>query len=309
METYTMELDKILSKGMLPVVRKRDILKARTLSREEKRELERGGADILVTSPSGTQMMMKRADIIKQYTYLDGKKISMAGWSSSKEYIIAKLDNTNAFAMMVPLNCTANVNGTKANAAQRKSGDYIVCLADSSGNIDESTVGVIPAAMFKKMYYMPPNEVISRHYGSGNKTYNPNAPKQKSSVVSTRKQPINFTEQLGMNTEDFDFGVEDMYKQPEKKVQSSNMNMAKPEKESTYKYLAIGRLVNQSRETIGFVIQNKSGATKNISKGQMMELCKKRLVSNVMLGVKSDTGKAYLRGNNIRLEMLPEYLA
>lgn len=308
MEAYTIELDKILSKGMLPVVRKRDILRARTLSRDEKKDIERGGPDILVTSPSGQKYMMHRAELLKSYTYLDGKKISMAGWSSSREYIVARLDNTNALAMMVPLNCTAEVGGAKANQSKRSAGDYIVGLVDESGSIDKETVGIIPAAMFKKMYYMPPNEVITRNLRGSNKLYNPFGNKVNYSRPQEKpSKTIDFTKQLGLDMDAFDFGDKEIAKQPAKQVNTGNMNMAKPKQESQYKYIATGRLINQSGETIGFIIQNKTGQTKDISKAQMMELCRKKLVSNIMLGVKSDTGTQYLRGNNIRLEMLPTY--
>lgn len=297
-----MDLDKIISKGMLPVIRKRDILKARTLSRDEKKNIERGGPDILAISPSGQKIMLRREEVIKNYTYLDGKRISMAGWNSSKQYLIARLDNSDAVAMMVPLNCTANVNGIKANNAKRSTGDYIVGLIDGAGSIDQSTIGIIPSAIFKKMYYMPPNDVITRNLRGNNKLYTPY--RQKPPAKNTE---ISFTKQLGIDAESIDFGDSILEKQPVKPVNNTNMNLAKPKQETTYKYMATGRLVNQSGETIGFIIQNKAGQTKEISKGQMMELCKRKLVSNIMLGVKSDTGTHYLRGNNIRIEMLPTY--
>lgn len=319
MSRHTYDIDVVLNKGMLPVVRKRDILRARVLTREEKKELPRGGPDVVTITPSGQKIMMKRTDITSRYTYLDGKKISMAGWTSSKEYVIARLDNTEALAIMVPADCSLEVNGQYANSSKRKTGDYVVGLLDSSGAIDKNTLGIVPSAMFKKMYYMPPNEVIARNLRNKHKEVTaPTLQNNRSNIVSSVREQPDYTGALGMDTSSFDFGDSDIYKEANKKqVQSTlpktsikfDKEPEKTEKQSDYKYFATGRLVDQAGETVGFVIQNKEGQTRNITKGQMMEVCKKKLVSNIMVGIKADTGKAYLRGNNIRIDMLPSYPA
>lgn len=164
-----LKLSDVVERGMIPVIRKREIVRARALSRAEKKAEYAG--DILITEPSGRKRMITRQELLKTYTYLNGKKISLSGWKSDKHYIIGRLDNTNAFAMMVPLNCTANVNGTMVNQSNRKSADYIVALASSNGGIDTSTIGIIPSALFKKMYYIPPNEIITRNKGLGHKLF------------------------------------------------------------------------------------------------------------------------------------------
>ena len=319
MEKYMLDIDTILNKGMLPVVRKRDILRARVLSREEKRNLERGAPDIEAVSPSGQKVILSRSELLSKYTYLDGKKISMAGWSSSKEYIIARLDNSQGLAMMVPTNCTATVNGRTANAKNRKHGDYIVCLLDEGGAIDHSTIGIMPASIFRKMYYMPPNDVITKNLNSksGSEYYPDKTTNTHSSVENTpQNKTPNFAGALNMN--DMDFGDSDMYAQPQKKPAPTNMRMAQQKnndqvsqssKPTESKYTASARLVNEMGKTVGFIISAKNGKTMNITNQQMMSLCERHLVGNIKISYRSDTGSKYLSGNNIRIDTLPTYPA
>lgn len=348
---YQIDLNKALQKGMLQCVRKRDIVTARTLTAQEKKKLERGAPDVIVTTPSGQKLMKSRREIIAEYTYLDGKKISLAGWSSSKQYTIARLDDSQALAMMVPTNCTLTVGKKAANSANRKNGDYLVALVDDTGAIIEDSIGIIPSALFKKMYYMPQHDVIVKHKGSGSKYFNPsrqpvdNVPGYNGNA-NVRHVNTNGafapTKQVNQPANNFDFGADDMYNVPSAPVQNHGMNMggfgngasrqqakapaqnsmqqnrvpqqaapqkSTPQKSDGYKYLVVGRLVDSVGETVGFIIQNKQGQTKDVTKGQLMGLCQQKVVSNVMLGIREDTGKPYLRGNNIRMDSIPTYEA
>lgn len=355
MDTYSIDIKDVVNRGMIPVVRKRDILRVRIMSSEEKKGLPRGSPDIVAISPSGTQITMSRSEVVKNYSYLSGKKISLAGWKSSNEYTIFKPDNTQAFAMMVPLNCTTLVNGKEANKSGRKNADYIIVLADDSGEPMMQTLGIIPSAMFKKMYHMPNNDVIQRNKGKGHKLFGkgpggeeerlpqynnvqqePIAKisqvplKQKFAKQPLKQKPIDFAGELNLDTSSLDFGDSDMYTEntPQSKMPKHDMNMVtasrplrtqplqtqaqtqqqpQAQQHNEYKYMAIGRLINQSGQLVGFVIQNKQQDTRNITLAQMMGLCEKRLVSNIMVTRQAETGKAYLRGNNIRIESLPSY--
>ena len=70
---------------------------------------------------------------------------------------------------------------------------------------------------------------------------------------------------------------------------------------------SLDRQINAQRNLEGFVIQNTRGATRNITKQEMMQLCQRKLVTNVMLSRKEETGKYFLRGNGIRIDMLEQY--
>ncbi len=361
LDAYQFDLDSVTQKGMIPVVRIRDIIRVHLLSYNEKKNIQRGGPDVVAVTPSGQKLRMHRSDIVNKYTYLSGKKISMIGWKSSRNYTVMRIDSTNAFAMMVPSNCTVQINGLNANSSGRKKCDYIVALADSTGGIDKSTLGIIPNAVFKKMFYMPPNDVISRNIGKGHKLFGsgPGGKEERVPVPSSPTQSwgseqsyegMDFVGQLGMNTDimnsstsindsdsDDDFGINDLYTTPHSKkinfdkapqpqrtqAQPRQQSHVKPQVQQAqqiqqpkqpsqpqqYKYIAIGRLVNSDNVLIGFVIQAKTGETRNITINQMKGICQKKLVSNITLAVNTQTGREYLRGNNIRIESLPLYQA
>lgn len=354
---------------MIPVVRKRDIVRARPLSREEKKA-ESGQGDILIIEPSGLKRTITRKELLSRYTYLNGKRIGISGWRSSNEYMIGRLDNTNAYAMMVPLNCTVEIQGLQANNSDRKSADYIVALALPNGGVDPNTIGIIPSALFKKMYYIPPNDIITRNKGKGHKLFGKGpggmderdngdyqlptnrvtmGPRREHIVTkqqapsaraqqSAPKQPMQFSDQLNIDTSQIDFGVEQAYSEPTPQVQgnwsrrrlsdisgsqpsgqvrpsanlqkSQNVQQTQPSQpvqQARAPYTAIGRLMNQGGAVVGFVIQRGDGRTTRITVDQMKEICGKHLVSNVMLTLNPATGGYYLRGNNMRLETLTTY--
>lgn len=369
MNAYNINIQDVTSKGMIPVIRKRDILRVRMLSHSEKKGIARGAPDIIATSPSGVQKMLSRSEVVQNYRYLSGKKISLAGWKSSSEYTIYKQDNTPSLAMMIPSNCTVNVNNVMANQSGRKGADYIVALADPSGNPIITTIGIIPSAMFKKMYHIPNNEVIQRNKGKGHKlsVKGPGGEqergysrKQRQNQVQNRQQlqrppvrqsnQINYAKDLNMDTASLDFGDGDMYSTPtqqtspvkpmrrevqQTRVPTQIQNRTQPvqkqpvqrqpvqrqpvqgqpvqnrqqqqQPQNTYRYIATGRLFNSQMQLVGFIVQNQQGQTKNVTTNQMIGLCEKRLVANIMLARQGEDGKIYLRGNNIRIESLPSY--
>lgn len=77
------------------------------------------------------------------------------------------------YAMQVPTNLTASVNGKMANVFKKDSGDYIVCYCGADGKVDKRTAAVISSKMFHKMFSIPMNETIRKHRGSGNKFFTP----------------------------------------------------------------------------------------------------------------------------------------
>ena len=160
MGDIVLNLDKVLKNGMITVIRKRNILKARILPRSQREGYNRGNkGDILLVSPSGVKRVISRRELVSKYTYLNNAKISLAGWKESKNYIVCCLDNTEALAVRVPLKYTLEVKGKKVNFGNKKSGDYIVVDLDNDGEMIEGTLGIISSNLFKKMYYIPSNEL------------------------------------------------------------------------------------------------------------------------------------------------------
>lgn len=292
MGDIVLNLDKVLKNGMITVIRKRNILKARILPRSQREGYRGNKGDILLVSPSGVKRVISRRELVSKYTYLNNAKISLAGWKESKSYIVCCLDNTEALAVRVPLKYTLEVKGKKVNFGNKKSGDYIVVDLDNNGEMIEDTLGIISSNLFKKMYYIPSNELN----------------KLKDRVQRVRGDRPNYASELGVK-------LTDSKEQPNYNVVSGNTsrNLTRSvndngEKQNKFKYMATARIASESGEIVGFVLMSlKTGESRNVTKEQMMVACKKRLVSNVVLAVKSDTGTLYLRGNNIRLENLPLY--
>lgn len=293
----------------IPIIRKRDIVTARPLSREEKREYGSGGPDILLTSPTGEQRLITRQELVANYTYINGKKISISGWSSKRRYLIGKMDDTQLFGMLVPTNCTLKLKGKTANKANKTYGDYIICLPSPNGGIDRESAGLIPNKIFRKMFHIPENEVITRNIGKGNAEFNPDrARKRRNKSRAEIKRST--TPDFGLNEDAFANMAAEIQKQPSKTVDTSGLNNKVKVRDEKHgdnkKFIAIGRLMRNGNLE-GFVIQNTRGATRNITKQEMMQLCQRKLVTNVMLSRKEETGKYFLRGNGIRIDMLEQY--
>lgn len=324
LNTYILSMNDIVNKGMIKAVRKRDIIKARVLSLKEKRELENGAPDIEAITPSGQKLMITRKRLISDYTYLSGRKISLAGWKSNKYYTVMRFDNTNCLVMMVPSNCTTELNGVKANKSGRKMPDYIVALEDASGGIDSSSLGIIPSAMFHKMFYIPQQEIIIKHRNSGHKLFGTTKSSKEnrartvtpdSSLSTMRRQPKNILNNEGRNQviknnmqENINREAAIQRMQAERaariKEQQYQQRVAQQE-QPKYKYRAVARLVDISGNLKGLRIQSISGEMKELTLRQVAELCRKKQVMNVMLSHNPATGKSFLRGNGIRIEDLP----
>lgn len=142
----TLEYSKIPDHLFKPVVKVRDILRARILSSDEKRKINHGGPDIYVMSPMGTSNLLTRDSIIKYYKYVDGSKIKLSSWKSKLSYIVIANDKGEAYAFKVPNNINIKM-GDKVVP----SGGYIICES-SDGEINRQKAFVIKKEYFKKMF-------------------------------------------------------------------------------------------------------------------------------------------------------------
>lgn len=329
MGQYEIDLDEILSKGMIPVIRKRDIIKARILSIDEKKSAGRESLEIFVTSPLGHSYTMSKEDLINNYTYLNGRRINISGWKSTKERMVYRIDETAFLAIQIPINCTVDVNNKQVNKSISTVGEYIVAYQNNDGGPDPDKLGVITSAMFKKMFYMPPNDVITRNYGQGYKDFIPNE-----SGNIHKEKGMDFVTPLGMgdfrlytladdsmDTSELEQTIQKPAQRPAKQTQQTQQTMKNkpvsrisidklreiPEQQKEVRYSAIGRLIDAGGSIIGFVIQNKKGEYRSVTKVEAMELSKQHLIDNISVGVKADTGKSFLRGNGIKISDLRAY--
>lgn len=91
----------------------------------------------------------------------------------------------------------------------------------------------------------------------------------------------------------------------------SNLNnQAEQQKESHFKYTAVQRIISiHNNSLIGFTIKELStGKVKQLQYNQVYKLCEAKLVDNIML-VRRENGVSFLKGNNIRIESLPQVIA
>lgn len=299
-----MEYSGIPDKAFIKVIRKRDIVKARPLNREEKKAGDRGGPDIILIGPTGDRRLITRRELLKNYTYINGKKINIRAWTSKKTYLIGRMDNTEAYALGIPSNWRLNLE-TKRQSRGGK--DYLICLAGQDGVINRSEVGVIQSSLFRKMYHIPENEVITRNIGKGNKLFT-----GKSKGLNNNKDRIGIKKEV--KYEQSSEHKNDPFKQLVDEMQSEGLNEQKKLNDSAIKkntverkkYTAKGRLMSNGM-LVGFIIENSAGEVTEITKQDMIKLCKSKLVDNIVLGKKEANGVYYLRGNGIRIEMLEPY--
>ena len=289
---------RIPNRMFIPAVRVRDIVKARPLTQEEKSNIKRGSPDILIEPLIGESYLLYRNDVVGNFRYTNGSKIKTSGWESTKQYIIYRNDNTNVMVMQVPLNHTVEVNGKVANAKSRSSGEYIVCTLDESGEISRESAKIVTSAVFRKMCYIPRNDVITRHRGSKNKLFN--FFDTVRGAFTTVDRSNNFIRPMNRV-----------------KLPNSNNTIPKPNlaqvnrvntigqiDKSQSKYTIIGQIHDNYGKRVGFVIQSYSGETKDIPKNVAIKLAQSKKLANAELVVNAGV-EPYLRGNGIKLDELP----
>ena len=306
--------DDIPDRLFIQAVKVRDIVRARPLKATEKKNTKRGAPDILVKPLIGEKYLISRNEVIGNFTYTNGKKIKTAGWSSDNYYVIFRNDNVVVMVMQVPQNHILTIGDKTANEKSRSSGDYVVCLVDEDGRIQRNTATIVSSSMFKKMCYIPNNDIIARYkgaksklfdfharqiitqgaYDTDNKLINPIRKNKISDIIKkveskpkVRKPDIvNLKAQNNVN--------ENINKVPVSDASKINGNN---------KYIVKAQIVNDCGKRIGFVIQAPNGEVKRIDK----ELAIKLAASHKLYGVaavRSPAEEIYLRAINGSLDNL-----
>lgn len=286
----------------IPVIRKREILKAQILSRDTKKGLNipNGGNDILAVSPLGDTEYISRKDVVSRYYYLNGNRVRLSGWKTSKEYIITRKDTTPSYAFMVPSGYVILLSDRKIT-----SGNYIVCQLDTEQRLDIDMAKALNRNMFRKMFSILPNDIIAKHSrdnkNKGQRLANNGLGNGSSAIhkVNTPKQKVEVKLSNIQNKLDKDTNRGSINKE------NGNINVSS---NSQYKYTTVGRLLNSDRKIIGFIIKDKNGMTKQVSKKEMLTLCNNKLIDNIVVATRESNGTRYLRGNGIRIESLPEQI-
>lgn len=298
----------------------RDIVKARPLNKREKEQAGRGTPDIRIDPIIGTSYLITREMLVNNFRYTNGKKIKTSGWSSDKQYVVYRNNQEVVRVMQVPLSNTVKINGTMANEKNRRLGDYIVCPINSDGTPNRNEASIVSAAIFKKMCYIPEQDVIVNHRGSHNRLFNLGAAIQNRLNRQSSKVTNNFDnimQRPNSNTINNKIAMGGGFSGVNRNMASQNsvtprVNNAETKTElppaynnrNNYQYQIISQIHNNFGKRIGFVIQAINGETKEISKDTAIKLALGKKLANVEV-VTTSSGEKFLRGNSIKLDDLP----
>lgn len=315
-----LDLSQIPDKVFIPGVMVREVLRVRPLTQAEKEQNPRGGPDILVSPLVGKPYQAKRDFIKNNYTYVNGRKVNIHGWKSSKLYVVVRPSDIMVLLMQVPLNHTVNANGVIANSKSRNSGDYIVCLPDEGGSLDRTTASVVPAQLFHKICYIQPHPSIEKAARGQrrNKLFDmvskciPGVTKPRNNSRRTPVQPNERRRNSGVVVE------ADILRPNSGRIQQNQPRVA-PQPQNTVrrpmqtapgsqmqqdKFMVVQNVLNSYGQRVGFVIQASNGATRNINRDTATQLCLQHKIAN-MTAVDNGSGEYFFRGIGISLDSLP----
>ncbi|MBO5387375.1 MAG: hypothetical protein J6A59_04460, partial [Lachnospiraceae bacterium] len=149
-------IDNMDDKGYIQAIRLRNIVNFRLMNKEEK--TEPGCPDVIVESMFGERYNITREELIKNYLFITGKKISMAGLKRNTYYKAIIGDNTYVYYFIVPDNAIGSIKGKRV-----PKGAVVAYIGDSDGNIDKNTFGVMNYNTFKKMCVTPITDKIRKN--------------------------------------------------------------------------------------------------------------------------------------------------
>lgn len=339
----TMYCEQLPDKGFIDAIKVRNICMIRIYSTKYKKanKLE-SNQDVELIQASGEKRMITRKELIQNFVHCNGRRIIIRRLRSNYKYFVYNMYNQGEMykVLRIPNNCVG-ILGSK----DVKPGHYIVAKADQEGNIDRTTLSVVTDKMFRKSFKIPMQAIIKKHMQDNPNQefglYNPNRlaevrryNRQNSINNIERSYPQNTQpkHEINMGTglgnivsEEVDLSKVD---KPVTMPNINNMqNVRRPvvqrpplqnrqqtanaenNTKSVYKYTITHRIISSiNKGMVGFVVKEiSSGKSKQLTTQQVMQLCEKRLVDNVML-VTKENGMRYLKGNNVRIESLPQVI-
>ena len=307
------DIQNIPDRAFIPVKRHRNIVTAFIANKQQ--DGQRKQADIAIVTPLGDHGYITRQELLSKYVYVQNKAINLHAWKSGKKYIVYQTDNSTMYAMQVPTNLTASVNGKIANALKKDSGDYIVCYCGADGKVDKRTAAVISSKMFHKMFSIPMNETIQKHRGSGNKYFTPQRKYMSDPLASRQSQRVNgLTLQtpatgVGQRQQAMQTGQQRLnpmrphYDMNAATLPGVSRDAARPLTAQTVNpYKTIGRIMN-GQKRVGFIIQ-VNGKPRQVTDNQMLQLVAQGKITDVMVQ-QTGNGYNYFRGNGIVIDNLP----
>ena len=306
------DIQNIPDSAFIPVKRHRNIVTAFIANKQQ--DGSRRQADIAIVTPLGDQGYITRQELLSKYVYVQNRAINLHAWRQGKKYIVYQRDSSTMYAMQVPTNLTASVNGKMANLFKKDSGDYIVCYCGADGKVDKRTAAVISSKMFHKMFSIPMNDVIQQHRGSGNKFFTPQGKYLSAppAAQQSQNQRVNgLTLQSTARQQATNQGQQQQRlnpMQPRYDINAATLpgvsrDVARPLTAQTVNpYKTVGRIMNGSKR-VGFIIL-VNGKPQQVTDNQMLKLVASGKITDVMVQQTSN-GYNYFRGNGIVIDNLP----
>lgn len=305
-KTVTINLNNYTGDAFVDAVKIRDIAKITILSRDKRKSLGRGADDVLIQYASGGKERISRKKLASDYLTKSGKKIKLSHLKDNTTYLVISNKPKNYAVMMLPTNMRGVLNGKTVPA-----GCYIVAPKNQNGEIDTSKMTVISKNKFRKMFKIPPQDIITRNMtGGGNKVSrriisymnNPNRNRKINNIGTENESGLgsNLGNSMRLNKPaSFGGGMN-----IGKNIQRPVNNQTKPAQ-----LKMVGRLFsNSTNELIGYLFIDVNGKQYKKNIIETMKLCSEHKVCNAMLQ-RHPNGKMFLRGSaGTIIERLPKYI-
>lgn len=298
-------LEQIPTRNFVPVVKVQDVIKVKTLSKEERQGMKSGAPDIKAEPFVGNSGLIFRKDLVDMFTYTSGKKIHMRGWKVGQTYIVCRRDNSQALAMKVPSTIVIDVNNKQAVGQQ---GVYIVCLPNQDGAPDYSTASIISSKLFHKMFIMSntpeARNTIQRHRDIRiNRVYNQDNQGQRISPNRNPQRSIQNTINTPVHTSDRQQRPQVNISTPKPEYRTNNNPVVQNNTNNTVKYKLIGQIHNDCGQRVGFTLVSSNGRQADFDIKTVMKMCQQKLVVNAKLVNRN--GSIFLSGLSGSLDNLP----
>lgn len=296
-----------------------DICQIKIMTRAQQKELSPGEPDIVLTSATGGRSRISRRQLIENFTFLNGKKVRLSSLHSGKIYTVKRYCNVPCKAIKLPNNVIGVHKGRKIS----EKGAYIVAQLTPDGSLDRSTLKVMRATDFRKLFKIPEQEVITRNRGKGHKELNVGNVSRlyrqaKEQARTRRREQLNpspaFEANTGQGLNPFATNqtsrptgfnpsganpfanspfarstqnTRNPFAQQSKPIQQQTQQQQTPTPNRTrvYPYIATQAIYSRTGEKLlGYTIRIKSnGREKDFTIDQVKEMCAKRKVENIML--------------------------
>lgn len=308
---------KIPDEGYIRAIRIRNIVNFRLMNKDEK--ASPGCPDVIVESLFGEKRIITRNDLIDNYVFITGKKISIAGVKRNVYYKAMAPDNTEVFYLIVPENAVAVINNNKV-----PKGSVITILSNGNGELDRNSIKAMAMSTFKKMCVTPYNDRIRKNASSkyriftiyDKKLMEKNKPnsykiwysklKPSNSFIRDRENK-NINKQRTVQNKQRPIINNQQEIRPSVQDQAVQNNIQRPVN-NEYIFIAVRKIIDNNNKIIGFVLRNRKGVEKPIDFSTVIRMCEEKKIKNLMISSRTTSNGGvtrYIKGNGISIDQLP----